>query len=72
MGSKLNSKDELDYYSTIASLAQQVNSQLAGWIWWAYNANSAGEQLHARMLKWLRIERPHRNCFAHIMHVGTA
>jgi hypothetical protein len=43
MGSRLNNKDELDYYSVIASLAQQADSPLAGWIWWAYNANSAGE-----------------------------
>jgi uncharacterized protein YfcZ (UPF0381/DUF406 family) len=43
MGSRLNNKDELDYYSVIASLAQQADSPLAGWIWWAYNANSASE-----------------------------
>jgi hypothetical protein len=44
MGSRLDSKAELQYYSAIASIAQQLDSPLAGWIWWAYNANSAGEQ----------------------------
>ncbi|KAF6265117.1 glycoside hydrolase superfamily [Scenedesmus sp. NREL 46B-D3] len=41
MGSRLDSKEELEYYSTVASIAQQADSPLAGWIWWAYNANSA-------------------------------
>uniref|UniRef100_A0A383VF90 Glycoside hydrolase family 5 domain-containing protein n=1 Tax=Tetradesmus obliquus TaxID=3088 RepID=A0A383VF90_TETOB len=41
MGSRLGSSAELEYYSAVASLAQQRDSPLAGWIWWACNANSA-------------------------------
>lgn len=51
MGSLLQNKDDLSYYDSIAQYTQMntaedgSESPLVGWIWWAYNANSAGETL---------------------------